>query len=347
MRVLDLDGVPPQDRAEALRSALLHGLAPCSVELTETADVTPPGRVDLWRFGRSSFMATDTPALRLRRTDRHCSAGTAPIVSLAVVRPRGRAWLRHFGHERVLRRGDLVLDDVSAPEEFESEGSHRCSSYLMNHDELALPMDLVRRAAIRLPASPLYRLVRGHLAALSVTPDEVLNGPAATGVARATAELARALIATAVEGSPHGRQALADTLVTRTLTYARQHLREGDLTPARLAAAQHVSVRRLFSACAQAGISLEQWIIGERLAAAHVELAAPTAGHRSVTAIAHHWGFSSASHFSRRFRDSYGMSPSTWQRESLSTAGALRAGQMAPERVADTGHTSNRPDVTR
>ncbi|XES00905.1 AraC family transcriptional regulator [Streptomyces sp. S1D4-11] len=38
----------------------------------------------------------------------------------------------------------------------------------------------------------------------------------------------------------------------------------------------------------------------------------------SVAAVAQRWGFSSPSHFSRTFRDAYGMSPSAWQASAAS-----------------------------
>jgi AraC-like DNA-binding protein len=34
--------------------------------------------------------------------------------------------------------------------------------------------------------------------------------------------------------------------------------------------------------------------------------------------VAQRWGFSSPSHFSRTFRDTYGMSPSAWQASAAS-----------------------------
>jgi AraC-like DNA-binding protein len=56
-------------------------------------------------------------------------------------------------------------------------------------------------------------------------------------------------------------------------------------------------------------ISLEQWIIERRLAGAHAELATPGAGDRPIATIARAWGFTSASHFTTRFRRRYGLTP--------------------------------------
>ncbi len=75
--------------------------------------------------------------------------------------------------------------------------------------------------------------------------------------------------------------------MTRVTTFVGLHLRDPDLTPERIAEAHNVSVRQLYKACAAAGMSLEQWIIDQRLEAARAELVTPVGpspvdrGHRS------------------------------------------------------------------
>ena len=54
--------------------------------------------------------------------------------------------------------------------------------------------------------------------------------------------------------------------------------------------------------------------------AAHVRRAAslvsPTGRHRSIAATARACGFADPSHFTRRFKDAYGLPPREWQRSS-------------------------------
>jgi AraC-like DNA-binding protein len=77
-----------------------------------------------------------------------------------------------------------------------------------------------------------------------------------------------------------------------------------------------VSVRQLYKACAGAGVRLEQWVIEQRLEAARAELAAPSGRWRSVAATARACGFADPSHFARRFRAAYGLTPRDWQRSA-------------------------------
>ena len=55
------------------------------------------------------------------------------------------------------------------------------------------------------------------------------------------------------------------TVPARCDTDARLHLADPDLTPATIAAAHGISLRQLYKLCAEADLSLEQWIINERL----------------------------------------------------------------------------------
>ncbi len=98
--------------------------------------------------------------------------------------------------------------------------------------------------------------------------------------------------------------------------YAAQHLFDPDLTPGAIARAHNVSLRQLYKAFAEAGLSLEQDIVTRRLEAARARLASAAGRRRSIAATARATGFRDASHFARRFRAAYGMTPREWQRRS-------------------------------
>jgi AraC-like DNA-binding protein len=80
-----------------------------------------------------------------------------------------------------------------------------------------------------------------------------------------------------------------------------------------IAAAHNISLRHLYKVCAEADLSLEQWIIGERLRGAREELSRPESRQRPIAMIARRWGFRDPTHFTRRFRAVYGMAPSEWR----------------------------------
>ena len=83
-----------------------------------------------------------------------------------------------------------------------------------------------------------------------------------------------------------------------------------------IAAAHDVSLRQLYRMFSDAGLSLEQEVIGQRLELARAQLVSPAGRRRSIAATARACGFTDASHFTRRFRHTYGMAPGEGQRAS-------------------------------
>ncbi|MFJ7958920.1 helix-turn-helix domain-containing protein [Streptomyces sp. NPDC096319] len=100
--------------------------------------------------------------------------------------------------------------------------------------------------------------------------------------------------------------------LTRIHGYIEEHLMDPDLSPESIARAHHISVRYLQKLFQNDGSTVSHWVRRRRLEFCRLELGRT---HRRVTmaAVAHRWGFSSPSHFSRSFRGAYGMSPSEWQ----------------------------------
>lgn len=172
-------------------------------------------------------------------------------------------------------------------------------------------MDTINSAAEHLTESPLYPMVRNHIITVTTSAERLANDPAAFDVGAVTLELMRALIVSAARGEAVTPSAAA--LTAQILVYVRQHLVDDDLTPARVAAANNVSVRQLYKLLEERQISLEQWIISQRLKGARYDLAAPNGARTSIASVARRWGFSSPSFFSSRFRQQYGMSPQRWR----------------------------------
>jgi len=57
------------------------------------------------------------------------------------------------------------------------------------------------------------------------------------------------------------------------------------------------------------GLSVSDWIRVQRLAHCKDDLANPLLDRKSITEIAFFWGFNDSAHFSRAFRQEFGMSP--------------------------------------
>lgn len=103
------------------------------------------------------------------------------------------------------------------------------------------------------------------------------------------------------------------------------------LDPAWIAAQPCVSLRTLQRAFADQDESLAAHIRNRRLARARDELA--TSNH-SISVIASSWRFSDSSHFTRSFKQRYGMTPGEY-REALprgnAWSGAVTGSSLSPD----------------
>ncbi|HZB47689.1 MAG TPA: AraC family transcriptional regulator, partial [Mycobacteriales bacterium] len=287
--VLDTADLAGPDRVEAVRAAMLHASAPCYV-LHEDPDGPVHTRIGLWDLGPATIFTTRSSGIRLLRTARQARQEAMPVVALSV-QQRGHGRHEQLAHREVVPPGGLMAVDLSAPYDFSWSGVGAAGCLQIPLGRLGLPVDVVRRAVADLRRSPLHRLVTQHVAQLAADPDRISADPGAPALGAASLELVRALLASAGSAGSPARGVLAETLLTRVRTYVRQHLADPDLSPARIAAAHHVSVRHLYKVCAAADVSLEQWIIGERLRGARAELAGPDGRHRSIGSVARRWGF--------------------------------------------------------
>ena len=113
----------------------------------------------------------------------------------------------------------------------------------------------------------------------------------------------------------------------RVLAYIEEHLTDPDLAPARIAAANNISLRYLHKLCADSGFHVAEVIMRRRLEGARRDLAQPEFAAHTVAAIARRWGFSDPAHFSKRFSGAYRMPPGEWRAHSLRSSAAAGGGR--------------------
>lgn len=313
MLLLDTAAIPVDDRIEVFNAAMLDASVPMAIT-HEDPGRPIHARMHLWHLGAGELFTSDNSGFRLRRAQRHLALEGKPYLALAL-QASGLCQFEQFGHQHVIRRGELMLNDLTAPYDVTWSGLGGSRCFQIPYDRLGLPEDLIRAAAPRLRASPLYELVRHHVNYLSTEVTRLQDDAGLSALGNATAELFRALVASAASHGVLLRQVREETMLTRVLAYARRHLAEHDLTPDRIAAAHNISRRQLYGVFQQAGFSLEQWIITQRLEGARADLTSPASRHRTIAAIARSWGFVSPSHFATRFRAAYGISPRDYQHQ--------------------------------
>jgi AraC-like DNA-binding protein len=309
MLVFDSASVPSRDRHSALVDSITSAASATFMTPDRGAESLHL-KMNRWDLGGVEVIDTKCSAHTLRRSPRQTARGEVPMLAITCGL-KGSGVHRQLDREVKVQPAGVWATDLSLPYIHRVTDTWTTTAKIP-FSMLGVPRELVSPALEHLNSSPLARVFSHHLADVRQIGDDV-NDAAVASLGTATLALARALLISVSGDDGLRRGALEDILLLRVKAYVREHLRDSSLDPATIAAANHVSVRMLYKTCARANLQLEQWIIEQRLERAREDLARSTTTHVSVTGLGQRWGFASASHFARRFRSAYGMSPREWQ----------------------------------
>ena len=126
-------------------------------------------------------------------------------------------------------------------------------------------------------------------------------------------------------------------LLHRIYDAIERKLGDPDITPARVAQMEGISERYLQKLFASTRDNFTHYLRERRLQRCWTYLASAAEAHRSVSDIAFGCGFSDAAHFSRSFRDRFGLSPTAF-RQQESRRALEPARQSRPTRLAPGCH---------
>jgi AraC-like DNA-binding protein len=129
--------------------------------------------------------------------------------------------------------------------------------------------------------------------------------------------IASAYVSVSGAGAEHSSVAVARREQVRT--YIEAHLHDPALTPGRVAAAVHLSARRLHQLFQTDGETVGAYILRRRLEECARAMGDPAQRGRTVTEIAFLHGFNNASHFGRVFRERFAATPSEFRRKSAAS----------------------------
>jgi AraC-like DNA-binding protein len=204
--------------------------------------------------------------------------------------------------------GQLVIWDSETAHDFEVLEAHRELYLLLPRERV--PAGLAR-AALRPaftaavgPGSGLLAVAAEQLRAINRELDHLSDA----GLAIACQSLFDVLDSALTP--PAQRPSVNAALLIKVKQYIEDHLDDPQLSPSGIAAAQAISVRRLHLLFADTGTTVSRWIRDRRLRICYRELS--RAGHKeTVTNVAFRWGFNDAAHFSRTFKQAFGVAPSS------------------------------------
>jgi AraC-like DNA-binding protein len=235
---------------------------------------------------------------------------------------RGEAEVSHYGNTATLTEGDFVLCDSGAPlkirfsDDIETLFLKVGASTLKEH--LPSPECFCGRA---LRASEGLTATAGAMALnLFGRLEADLSQHYQDRVSRHLLDIVATAYALAFE-TPNSRSSIISGRCATVKLFIEQHLRDPDLTPCSVAAGTKLSTRYLRMIFASENETVSAYILRRRLEQCARQIADPAWRGHSMTEIAFGWGFNSAPHFTRTFRDRFGLPPREYRRLKLDVEG--------------------------
>ncbi len=255
------------------------------------------GRITTRVLGPLRLFSLDTPQSACVGRERYATDGE----NLAIkVMARGRTRIEQGHGDADLGPADLVLLDPTRTLRFESTAATHVTILVPRRELRMRPAQIDRLIGERIDGS------HGPGALVSVLVRESARAAAEFREAEALRSAAAVieLIAVALEARLGDEQPAPDEwLRNRIAGYIEARLADPDLSPPRIAAAHHISVRRLHKLFEDQPFTVAALIRRRRLERCRAEL---TGSGRTVTAVAARWGFTDPAHFSKLFKTTYG-----------------------------------------
>jgi AraC family transcriptional regulator, positive regulator of tynA and feaB len=252
-------------------------------------------------------------------TVRH--VGHANAEELFVVRQgAGVIVIEQDGREVALETGDITLVDPRRPVTARYLKGSKPTIFKVPRRQLEARVGNTRQlvACSIKPSASEHSLTSAFLEMLPRHADTL--GPVAENIVRDQAlDLIAVSFAKAMDGKiPRVSSARALALVSvRAAIEAR--LTDPALDPETVAAAAGVSVRYANAVLAEEDTSIMRLVLARRLERCRRALEDPSQAHRTVSEIAYGWGFSDLTHFGRKFRAAFGLTPSDYRRRASFT----------------------------
>ncbi len=237
---------------------------------------------------------------------------------LVSIQTRGNGVLRQDGRDALLSPGDFALYDSTRAYELHFEGDFQ-------QIVLKLPSEQLRNAVRdteKLTATTVCgRAVAGHLmiGMIKTLWDDVdaLEPASAVAVASGVLNILVAGLQTLPASKRRSVSSLTSYHLTRVKGEIDSRLRDPGLVMGDVARDLGISVGHIHRLFRQEATTPAQYIWSRRLDMCSRDLVDPSRAGHSISEIAFSWGFNNAAHFSRSFRERFGVPPREWRHRPL------------------------------
>ncbi|MET9440488.1 helix-turn-helix domain-containing protein [Streptomyces sp. NPDC006610] len=305
------------------RQETLLGRAACEpqsrLHIVRTHDEEMEGTTSSRQFGRVRVSIVEGGPYELIGNGRMIGNGAEPFVG--VCRPLvGEVQVFQDGRWSVASGSRIVCYDSSRPYRVLMPEPFRIVTLRLPHQLIGLTAKEAELLTARAwyGSQGLGALMSDLLVGLERYGEEIETAIDLLG--GSVAGLAAALFAERIRAVAAEQGVDRNALMLTIQGHIRARLADPDLSPLTVARHHNVSLRYLQKLFHERGTSPARWIRSERLARCRSELDDPGLDHLSIALIGERSGFYEASHFSRLFREEYGISPREYRKNKRSVA---------------------------
>jgi AraC-like DNA-binding protein len=305
---LDTSGLSPKQQIQSWSDALTNLCGPFDINPMKASSFE--GRINYTTVSKLKLCQIEASQHRLSHKASRATTGAHPFVKI-LFQTHGISHFEQGGRRIELMPGDCLAYDVSCPHTIVSPA-------LTRHEVVIVPKQLLLERGFRLarmsPCKLSARSGTGRIAYNFVHAafDEAtkLSPTNAIGVADALIDLLLLPLREPDVMFDRGGcdRTGPEAMYVRAQFFIREHLRDPDLCIDRISAALGCTKRYLHMLFSDRGTTISDHIRHARLQHCRQEL--ETMAGKTITDVAFSWGFSSSSHFSRVFREHFGVAPS-------------------------------------
>jgi len=291
---------------EAFRAAVNSSFVPLNI----STDAPGPFTSKLSAAGADGvvFTEVDSAPQLVERTPETIERGGCGYYKVSLLLA-GSSILIQDGRELVMQPGDLSFYDTSRPYSLLFDEKFRNLIMMFPKDRLEFPSVLTDSlTAVSLGEQHQLARVIAPFIAQASPQLSLLPALSRTKLAHTSLDLINTMLSAILDVDVDSRNP-HQVLLQKIYSYINANLGSAELTPGTIAAAHYISTRHLHALFAEHDTTVSTVIRQRRLERCRTDLTDPALADRTVAAIAARWGFVDAAHFSRVFKQAYGMSP--------------------------------------